>query len=196
MADFTEQGGGPVTDRTDGELYQDLRAGDQAALGKLYDRYSSLVYRLALRMLTQPQEAEDLTQEVFLYLWRSDRYSPERGSLSSFLTTVTRSRAIDRIRSRSTQLKFLQQWGQTMKNELPSLTPFELASLGQRSDFVRVALAQLPEKQRTLLEMAYYEGLSQSEIAAQLEIPLGTVKTWSRQGLLSLRKHLNEWIES
>ena len=196
MANSTDHSGGSTTDRTDGELYQDSRAGDRGALSKLYDRYSSLVYRLALRMLTHPQEAEDLTQEIFLYLWRSDRYSPERGSLGSFLTTVTRSRSIDRIRSRSTQLKFLQQWGQTMKNETPPLTPFELASLGQRSDYVRSALAQLPEKQRTLLEMAYYEGLSQSEIAAQLEIPLGTVKTWSRQGLLSLREHLSEWIES
>jgi len=179
-------------DLSDLQLYQNLRAGDQAALGHLYDRYSSLVYRLALRMLTQSQEAEDLTQEVFLYLWRSDRYSPVRGSLGSFLTTVTRSRAIDRLRSRGTRLRFLQQWGH-MQHETPP-SPFELASLSQRSGYVRTALAQLPERQRTLLEMAYYEGLSQSEIAAQLEMPLGTVKTWSRQGLLSLRKYLSELI--
>ena len=197
MADPPPDSAGDSFDApSDRELYRNLRAGDRAALGNLYARYSSLVYRLALQMLTRPQEAEDLTQEVFLYLWRSDRYSPERGSLGSFLITVTRSRALDRLRSRSTQLKLLQQWGQTVKSQTPPLTPFELASLNQRSDYVQAALAQLPEKQRTLLELAYYKGLSQSEIATELALPLGTVKTWSRQGLLSLRKHLSQWIES
>jgi RNA polymerase sigma-70 factor (ECF subfamily) len=74
-------------------------------------------------------------------------------------------------------------------------TPFDVASIQQRSDYVREALGQLPEKQRRILELAYYDGLSQSEISAQLDIPLGTVKTWSRQGLLTLRKTLQDLIE-
>lgn len=181
--------------QSDEELIQALKAGQSSALGILYDRYASLVYRLALRILSNPQEAEDLTQEIFLTLWRSGSYNPSRGSLSSFLTTLTRSRAIDKLRSRGTNLKFIQRWSQMIVNETSSLTPFESAALSQRSHQVRQALTQLPEKQRQVLEMAYYEGLSQSEIAAQLGIPLGTIKTWSRQGLLNLRKNLRDFIE-
>lgn len=181
--------------RSDAELFGLLRAGDTTALGILYDRYSSLVYSLALRVLANPQEAEDLTQEVFLTFWRSSNYNPARGSLSSFLTTLTRSRAIDRLRSRGTVLKFLQRWSETMTTDTSSPTPFEVASLNQRSHYVRNALAQLPDNHRQVLEMAYYEGLSQSEIARTLNIPLGTVKTWARQGLLTLRKNLKDFIE-
>lgn len=180
--------------QTDAELFQLMSVGQASALGILYNRYGSLVYRLALRILTNPQEAEDLTQEIFINLWQKRTYNPNRGSLSSFLTTLTRSRAIDKLRSRSTKLKFLQQWSQMMATEIPPLTPFESASLSDRSHYVRDALAQLPEKQRQVLEMAYYDGLSQSEIAAKLSIPLGTIKTWSRQGLLNLRKNLQNLI--
>ena len=180
---------------TDAELVRALKSGQSSALGILYDRYASLVYRLALRILANPQEAEDLTQEIFLSLWRSGTYNPARGSLGSFLTTLTRSRAIDKLRSRGTNLKLLQRWSQTMATETPPPTPFESASLSQRSHYVRNALVQLPEKQRQVLEMAYYDGFSQSEIAKQLDIPLGTIKTWARLGLLKLRQNLKEFIE-
>ena len=180
--------------QTDAELFQLMSVGQPSALGILYNRYGSLVYRLALRILNNPQEAEDLTQEIFLTLWNRGAYNPNRGSMSSFLTTMTRSRAIDKLRSRSTNLKFLQRWSQMMATEIPPLTPFESASLSDRSHCVRDALTQLPEQQRQVLEMAYYEGLSQSEIAAKLSIPLGTIKTWSRQGLLNLRKNLKNLI--
>lgn len=181
--------------QTDAELFSALKAGQTSALGILYDRYASLVYRLALRILANPQEAEDLTQEIFLSLWRSGTYKPARGSLGSFLTTMTRSRSIDRLRSRGTNLKFLQRLSQAMMTETSPPTPFESASLSQRSQYVRDALAQLPQKQRQVLEMAYYNGFSQSEIAKQLDIPLGTIKTWARQGLLNLRKNLKDFIE-
>ena len=180
---------------TDAELFLALKVGNKVALGTLYDRYATLVYRLALRVLGNPQEAEDLTQEIFLILWKGCSYQPHRGSLGSFLTTLTRSRAIDRLRSRTSSLKFLQRWSQTMMTEPSPLTPFELASLSQRSEYVQMAMAQLPEKQRQVLELAYYDGLSQSEIATQLATPLGTVKSWSRQGLLNLRKYLQTSLE-
>lgn len=183
-----------LSTQTDAELFHALKAGQPQALGILYDRYASLVYRLALRVLANSQEAEDLTQEIFLTLWRHGTYNPTRGSLSSFLTTLTRSRAIDKLRSRSTSRKFFQRWSQTMTAETSFPSPFEAASLSQRSQKVRSALAQLPENQRQVLEMAYYEGLSQSEIAKQLNIPLGTVKTMVRQGLLKLRENLREFI--
>ncbi len=181
--------------QSDAELFYALKAGQSSALGILYDRYATLVYRLALKILTNPQEAEDLTQEIFLTLWRNQAYNPDRGSLSSFLTTLTRSRAIDKLRSRDSKLKFLQRWRQTMTTETPQLTPFEEASLNQRSEYVRLALNKLPDNHRKVLEMAYYEGLSQSEIAKQLNTPLGTIKTWARQGLLKLRKNLQDFIE-
>lgn len=180
---------------TDTELWRALKAGESEALGILYDRYASLVYRLALRILANPQEAEDLTQEIFLTFWRSNKYNPARGSTSSFLTTMTRSRAIDKLRARGTKLTFLQRWGQMMTTQASPPTPFEMASLKERSQRVNSALAQLPSSQRQVLEMAYYDGLSQSEIARQLDKPLGTIKTWSRQGLLNLRKNLQNFIE-
>jgi len=191
--DFESSDSPPIP--TDAELFQAMQANQHSALAALYDRYSSLVYRVALRILVNPQEAEDLTQEIFLKLWRSSTYDVNRGSLSSFLTTLTRSRSIDRLRSRSSTLKFLQRWGNTMTTQPPPTNPFEAASIHQRSEHVREALADLPEKYRQILELAYYEGLSQSKIAARLEIPLGTVKSWSRQGLLTLRKTLQTWIE-
>lgn len=181
--------------QSDEELFRALKAGQSSALGVLYDRYASLVYRLALRILTNPQEAEDLTQEIFLNLSRNGSYNPSRGSLGSFLTTLTRSRAIDKLRSRGTTMKTVQRWSQMMATETSPPTPFESASLSQRSHYVRNALAQLPANQRQVLEMAYYDGLSQSEISAQLGIPLGTIKTWSRQGLLNLRKNLRDFID-
>lgn len=179
---------------TDAVLYQALIAGEPKALETLYDRYSRLVYGLALKMLKQPQAAEDLTQDVFLTLWRSQKYNPDRGSLSCFLVTLTRSRAIDRLRTQSVKLRFLDRWTRQLSSEAPTPTPFEQASLAERSQKVREALAQLPETQRQVLEMAYYQGLSQSEIAEQTAIPLGTVKTRSRQGLLRLRQALQDWI--
>lgn len=179
---------------TDTELVQAIRTGEALALGSLYDRYGSLVYRLALRILTSSQEAEDLTQEIFLNLWHNQTYNPERGSLSSYLTTLTRSRAIDKLRSRTTQGKFLQRWSHFMSTAMPPLTPFDAADLNQRANEVQQALTQLTDRQRQVLEMAYYEGLSQSEISTQLNVPLGTVKSWSRQGLLQLRKTLKDLI--
>jgi RNA polymerase sigma-70 factor (ECF subfamily) len=180
---------------TDIEVWQALQQDDPRSLQFLYERYGPLVYRLALRILTHPQEAEDLTQDIFLTLWRTRTYNPNRGSLSSFLTTLTRSRAIDKLRGRTTRLKFLQRWQRTVTAESPALSPFEMASLSQRSEQVQQALAQLPNHQRQVLEMAYFDGLSQSEIAKQLAAPLGTVKSWSRQGLLSLRKQLQPFID-
>jgi RNA polymerase sigma-70 factor, ECF subfamily len=185
----------PISPSEDVELVRAVRAGQPSALGILYDRYSKLVYGLALRILKNPQEAEDLTQEIFLAFWRSSSYNPDRGSLSGFLVTLTRSRALDKLRSRGTSRKFLDRWHQTISHETAYNVPFERASRAERSQQVRNALAQLSEDQRQVLEMAYYEGLSQSQIARQLELPLGTVKTRSRLGLIKLRQTLEAFLQ-
>jgi RNA polymerase sigma-70 factor (ECF subfamily) len=184
----------PPSPPMDTEIYEALKAGQQSALSILYNRYGRLVYGIALHMLKNPQEAEDLTQEIFLTLWRSKAYNPARGTLSSFLTTMTRSRAIDKLRSHKTSRNFLDRWFRNMSAEPSSNTPFEQVSLGERSQQVRNALAQLSDNQRQVLEMAYYEGLSLSEIAQQLGLPLGTVKTRSRLGLAKLRQTLQELV--
>jgi len=183
----------PTHSLSDLDLLLVLRDGQVNALGSLYDRYSRLVYGLAHKILGNSEEAEDITQEVFLTLWRRDAYNPSRGSLSSFLTTMTRSRSIDKLRSRGTKLRFIQRWQGIVKNEAVA-TPLEQASMGERSQLVRDALSQLHESERLILEIAYYEGLSQSEIAKRLNIPLGTVKTRSRQGLLKLRQTLQHQV--
>lgn len=179
---------------TDTELFHALKAGQSSALSLLYDRYGKLVYGLALHILKNSQEAEDLTQEVFLALWHRDIYNPDRGSLSSFLITMTRSRAIDKLRARGSSLKFLERWRRTIPTNPSPNTPLEQASSAERSQQIQNALAQLSANQRQVLEMNYYEGFSQVEISQRLNIPLGTVKTRSRLGLLKLRQTLADFI--
>jgi RNA polymerase sigma-70 factor, ECF subfamily len=183
-----------ATSASDLELLVALAEGQVNALSILYDRYARLVYSLAFKILESSEEAEDITQEVFLTLWRRNTYNPERGSLSSFLTTMTRSRAIDKLRSKGARLRVLQRLQGIVRTEISSPTPLEQASVGERSQVIREALSQLSDTERQVLEIAYYEGLSQSEIAKRLNIPLGTVKTRSRQGLLKLRQTLQDYI--
>lgn len=181
--------------QTDAELYLALKAGHDAALGILYDRHAGLVYGLALKILGNPQDAEDLTQDVFLNLTRASSYEPNRGSLRTFLAILTRSRAIDRVRSRSKTREFLGQWREHKQQETATDSLFEQVSRNQQSQEVRAALSQLSDTQQQILQMAYYDGLSQSEIAARLKIPLGTVKARARRGLLKLRQTLTDYIE-
>lgn len=179
----------PGCDRT---LVRHLYAGQTEALGQLYDRYASLVYTLALKMLGNPQEAEDLTQEVFITLWQQQKYDPERGSMGSYLATYTRSRALDRLRVQGNRRRILQQFrGVLAKGAHPLAQPLDHASQQEQGQQLRAALDQLPATEREVLEIAYFEGLSQSQMAARLGLPLGTVKTRCRQGLLRLRTLLH-----
>jgi len=172
---------------SDRELVRQLRAGDTHALATLYDRYAPLVYTLALKMLQNAPEAEDLTQEVFVNFWQQQKYDPDRGSMGSYLATYTRSRALDRLRVGGGRRTILQKV-QRMAGAAPRPpTPLEQADQNDRRQRLRTALDQLPPAEREVLEIAYFEGLSQSQIAARLGMPLGTVKTRSRQGLLRLR---------
>jgi len=181
----------PPISPSDAQLVLQAQRNDGEALGLLYDRYAGLVYTTALRILTDVSAAEDLTQDVFLTLQRGG-YDPNRGSLSSYLSLLTRSRAIDRLRSQSTRHKYTQQLAQQPARL--SVTPMDHASQQERHAIVRSALDQLSPDQRQVLELSYYEGQSQSEIATQLGVPLGTVKSWARRGLLKLRSHLQSQL--
>ncbi|MEM7065082.1 MAG: sigma-70 family RNA polymerase sigma factor [Cyanobacteria bacterium P01_B01_bin.77] len=180
-------------DKTDAALVLSLRQGDKSALAVLYDRYSRLVYTVAFRILNNGPESEDLTQEIFLNLWQKQTYDPNRSALSSFLSTVTRNRAIDRVRSRSNRRRILK--GMAPQTVPDFSVPVEQASQGERSQRVRAALQNLPEKQRELLWLAYFHGFSQSEIASYTNIPLGTVKSRMRQGLLKLKGTLQDLVD-
>ena len=189
--DYPQQ---PPSNQTDADLYLALREGQTTALGVLYDRHAKLVYGLAFQTLSNAQEAEDLTQDIFLNLARSTSYDPRRGSLRTFLGILTRSRAIDRIRSRGTALSHLERFKSDRIAAAPSQSPFDHAFQSEQSQAVKTALAQLSESEQQLLQLAYYEGLSQSEIAERLNIPLGTVKTRTRRSLIKLRQTLTDYV--
>lgn len=183
-----------ASNQSDAELYLALREGDKTALGILYDRHVGLVYGLALKTLGNAQEAEDLTQDIFLNLAKATSYDPRRGSLRTFLAILTRSRAVDRLRSRSTALSFLERWRPSRQSTTAN-PPFEQVFQDERSQEVQAALAQLSDSEQQILRMAYYDGLPQSEIAARLDLPLGTVKTKTRRSLLRLRQTLTAYME-
>ena len=187
-ADFSQSELSTLRQQPDEAVLSALRQGQTQALEVLYDRYASQVYGLAYRILGNSEEAEDLTQDVFLTFWQKDTYQSSRGTLKTFLTTLTRSRAIDRLRAQGTRYRFLQRWQRI--SDQATIPLIETLAMSEQSDQVRSALAFLSESERQILEIAYYEGLSQSEIAARLNLPLGTVKTRSRQGLIKLRQRL------
>ncbi len=163
-------------------LVRRLAAGDQAALGEFYDRFAALAHGLCLRILRDAGEAEDAVQEVFVQVWRqAARYDRSRGTPEAWLCTIARSRALDRVRRR------------TARREDNAAEPPVVATETPRHEHalaVRKALAALSEDQRRALELAYYDGLTQSEIATKLGEPLGTVKTRIRTAMLRLRDTL------
>lgn len=179
---------------SDIELIQSLRAGSKEALGTLYDRYGSLVYTIALKILKQPSDAEDLTQEIFLNFCRQEKFDPNRATLSTYLSMLARSRALNRLASHGSYQRSLQrlQW---LSPDRTSTTPLEKASLSEQQEAVQQALSQLSEQHRQILEMNFYQGLSHSQIAQQLDVPLGTVKTKARKGLMELRQQLGNAIQ-
>lgn len=169
--------------RDDAALIARMRAGDQNAMADLYDRYSGVVYGVALRVLANATAAEDVVQEVFLQLWRNPQaFDANRGWLAPWLAVIARNRAIDHLRRRPAEEDI---------DELPISTGVDLEGEAAQKlavDKVRGALAQLPQEQRTTLEMAFFEGMTHTEIAGKTGEPLGTVKTRIRTGLLALRK--------
>ena len=163
---------------------------EPSRLDQLYGRYARLVYGVALAILGSREEAEDVTQEVFEYICGPTRYDPDRGTVSAFLTIMTRSRAIDRLRRRGRSARLLKTWHEGKPTAPAPRTAFEHISMRRTAERMRAVLAELPWPQRQVLEMAYYGGLTQREIAADLGTPLGTVKTLSRRALMTLRRDL------
>jgi RNA polymerase sigma-70 factor (ECF subfamily) len=183
------------------ELIARAAAGDEVALAQLYDRTSSLVHGLALKILGEPQAAEEITVDVYLQVWRqAERYDASRGAALGWLLTIARTRSIDRLR------RHRSQTGQTWCREPGALegavhTGTTAGSAGgledvvgaaERRQAVQRALMHLAPEERRTIELAYYQGLSHSEIAARLGTPLGTVKTRIRLGMMRLRQELGD----
>jgi RNA polymerase sigma-70 factor (ECF subfamily) len=173
----------PKSGAAEAALVVAIRAGDQSAMGALYDRYSPVVYAVALRVLGDTGAAEDVLQDVFMQLWRNPgAFDSSRGSLGAWLAVITRNRAIDALRKRRPE--------NDIEDVIISVEP-DMAGEADRArvgEKVRAALGTMPDPQRKALELAYYEGLTHSEIAAKTGEPLGTIKTRIRAGLLTLRK--------
>ncbi len=178
--------------KTDADLFLQLQNGQTNVLAILYDRHAALVYGIALQLLKNTSEAEDLTQDIFLILTKECSYDSKRGALRTYLAILTRSRALDRLRARSRNQKRLREQSSDENARVVSENPIEDISQLERSHEVRQALQQLSSNEQEVLKMAYYQSLSQSEIASRLNIALGTVKSRSRRGLLKLRQALTD----
>lgn len=182
--------------QTDQEILARVQQGEAEALGELYDRLSPLLFAVVKRVLRSRGEAEDALQETWVQVWdRAASYSPERGSVQAWLVTIARSRALDRVRRLRVRADAeavhrerakgpeLEGAGESRKDPVES---------EERSRIVHGALEKLKVEYRQVLEVAFFEGLTQSEISRRLEIPLGTVKTWMRRGLEALRTSLSD----
>ena len=159
-----------------------IRAGDQQAMSELYDRYAKVVYAVSLRVLQDAAAAEDVLQDVFLQLWRNpDAFDASRGSLAAWLAVISRHRAIDRLRKRRPEVDIedcVIAGGPDLRDETERALVIEK---------VRVVLAEMNPEQRKVLELAFFQGLTHTEIAEKTGEPLGTIKTRIRSGLQLLR---------
>ena len=180
----------------DAELVERLRKRDPQALGELYDRYGRLTYSLIYRIVRDTGIAEDLVQETFLRVWnRAQAFDAARGALGSWLLAVARNRAIDYTRSTSGRMRNALELDET---EHPSaFVDMEKEVLNSdRARRVRQAMEKLNANQRSVIELAYFEGLSQTEMAERMGQPFGTVKTWVRMALRALRDELGATVSA
>jgi RNA polymerase sigma-70 factor (ECF subfamily) len=162
--------------------------GETEAFGELYDRFSPAVWQVVKRVVRDPRLSEDVTQEVFVQLWqKAGRFDPERGSARAFTLTLAHRRAVDAVRKEQTYRDASERSARLDAEPAPAPDAARLAMSHIDRSSVRGALASLTAPQRRCIELAYFGGLSQSQIASTLDIPLGTVKTRVREGLIRLR---------
>jgi RNA polymerase sigma-70 factor (ECF subfamily) len=173
----------PTSAQDDAALLALVQKGDERGMAALFDRYSKVVYSVALRVLRDPSSAEDILQEVFMQIWRNtDSFVATRGSLGGWLAVVARNRAIDTLRRKKPT---------DQVDDMALASNYNLANEAERNNLMekaRSAIHKLPTEQRKTLEMAFFDGLTHSEIAEMTGDPLGTVKTRIRSALTTLRK--------
>jgi RNA polymerase sigma-70 factor, ECF subfamily len=180
----------PEGGRVDITLLERIVSRDTSAVGDLYDRHSRFLYGLILRILRDRSEAEEVLQEVFVAVWnRADTYDVAAGSPAAWLVRIARNRAIDRLRANTARVRAVRSAPVELE---ASDNPETSAWLGEQQRAVKQALEMIPREQRDLIEEAYYQGLTHSELAERHKLPLGTVKTRIRTGLLTLRQQLSQ----
>lgn len=178
-------------------LVQRIAKSDQSALAMLYDTTNRLAYGLILRVLGDASTAEEVLLDVYTQVWKqAANYDTGRGSPLAWITTIARTRAIDRLRSGWQDRQRKEPLDLLNDRETTAANPEEASVNSERQQFVRVALSSLSHEQREVIELAYYGGLSHSEIAAKLNQPLGTVKTRTRLGMMKLREALAPMLNS
>ncbi|MEO6446203.1 MAG: sigma-70 family RNA polymerase sigma factor [Gemmatimonadaceae bacterium] len=187
----------------DREVLSRLMAGDERALGTLFDRFGGMAYALANAMVADSADAEEVVADAFAQIWRSSStFDAGRGSVVAWVSTIVRTRALDLLRSRRRRARVVDEaTAMSVEGEAPGLSsgvpaPDRGVELQEAQVHVRRALDDLPPAQRVVLELAYFGGLSQSEIAERLAEPLGTVKTRMRAGMEKLRVSLKPLMEA
>lgn len=171
---------------TDAELILGIRNRQQQAFELFFARYAQIIFNLCIRILKDETDAEDVVQEVFVQIWKeADRFDAARASVKTWLFTIARSRSLDRYRSRKTIQRRMDEHSEENLQQAAGKEDLQAASLMQQ--YVSNALRQLSDEQRVVLELSYYEGLTQEEIAERLAEPLGTVKSRIRSALIRLR---------
>lgn len=186
----------PAGDRPDSQLVARAASGDEHAMAGLYDRYGQVLYAVAYRIVGQRDDAEEVVLDAFAQAWReAARFEAARGSVAGWLTTIARSRALDLLRARSRRDRITATAAAERPDTSPAMggwrvDPSSGVELAERRRQVQLALEALSPPQRRAIELAYFEGLSQSEIAALLHEPLGTIKTRVRLGMQKLREYL------
>lgn len=177
-------------------LLERVARGDGKSFEDLYDRYAPMLYAVLLRILGRPEDAQEVLQETFVKVWtNATLFDKARGSEAAWLISIARSRGIDRLRSRRVRFDRETEAGREITHNGPAASSpsgLEAAVQSETRTAVRSALSELPQAQRIALELAYFEGLSQSEIAERLGEPLGTVKTRMQLGMKKLRDRLQE----
>lgn len=180
----------------DVELLRRIAGGDRPAFSDFYDQYSGLLFSIAVKVLNDSKEAEDVLQEVFVQIWnKADAYDPRLGKPVSWAVTLARNKAIDRIRSFQRRSRLLDQ-AAIEADASPVESPSANESLHGRenAEMIRSVVAALPPDQRRAIELAFFSGLTQDEIATTLQQPLGTIKARIRRGMLKLREKLEGFI--
>ncbi len=181
-----------LTALSDAELMDAIARNVEPAFEAIYERYASTLFAICFRILRHEFEAREVLSEVFLELWdRANRYDPERGSIRAFLVTLARCRAIDRLRSTTSkthnQSRLCEIWHATSSRRSESFAPHDHLERDEERILLHDAMGCLNELQLQVLSLAYFEGLTHSEIAQSLKIPLGTAKTAIRRGIATLR---------
>jgi RNA polymerase sigma-70 factor (ECF subfamily) len=183
----------------DTALIKRMALGDESAVGPLYDRYGQVLYALAYRIVALQADAEEVVAEAFAQAWReAGRFEAGRGSVGAWLATIARSRALDLVRARSRRIRITDSAARSEPEGSPAMSrsqpdPAAQAETAERRRQVAAALETLAPPQRLAIELAYFEGLSHSEIAERLQEPLGTVKTRVRLGMQKLRDVLRPY---